>query len=86
MAKSSKKIDYKAMAKNIVKEKIKLAFPEYEVIDMKEAQISGYTKDTLILRNVTAKEGVDTIDVQVKLITPSAVVGNHYDLTEEESE
>ena len=86
MAKTSKKVDYKGMAKSIVKERIKEAFHGCDIVDMKEANISGYTKDTLIIRNVLVKDGVDTIDVQVKLITPSAVVGNHYDLSEEESD
>lgn len=87
MAKTSKrKVDYKGKAKDKVKELVKNAFPDYEIIDMKEANISGYTKDTLILRNVEVDGSVDTIDVQIKLITPSATVGNHYQLEEEEEE
>lgn len=86
MAKTSKKIDWKGKAKELVKERIKEALGDCDIVDMKEANIFGYTKDTLIIRNVLVKDGIDTIDVQVKLITPSAIVGNHYDLSEEESE
>lgn len=74
----TKKFDAKAMAKAQVKEALMKLFSEYEIVDMAEAQLEGFTKDTLIIRNINV-DGTE-IDVQVKMITPSAKTGNHYNL------
>lgn len=83
MAKA-KKVDVKAIAKEQVKASVLDLFKDYEVVDCKETPIEGFTKDTLIVRSVEV-EGVDGgIDVQIKLITPSAKTGNHYNIEEED--
>lgn len=81
---AKKKVDVKAIAKEQVKTMVKELFKDYEVVDCKETPLDGFTKDTLIIRS-TEVEGVDGgIDVQIKLITPSAKTGNHYNIEEEE--
>lgn len=81
---AKKKVDVKAIAKEQVKAMVKELFKDYEVVDCKETPLDGFTKDTLIIRS-TEVEGVDGgIDVQIKLITPSAKTGNHYNIEEEE--
>lgn len=81
---AKKKVDVKAIAKEQVKAMVKELFKDYEVVDCKETPLDGFTKDTLIIRS-TDVEGVDGgIDVQIKLITPSAKTGNHYNIEEEE--
>ena len=83
MAKT-KKVDVKAIAKEQVKVSLLELFGDYEIVDCKKTPIEGFTKDTLIIRN-TKVEGVeDGIDVQIKLITPSAKTGNHYNIEEED--
>lgn len=83
MAKT-KKVDVKAIAKEQVKASLLELFKDYEVVDCKKTPIEGFTKDTLIIRNIEV-DGVDGgIDVQVKLITPSAKTGNHYNIEEED--
>lgn len=83
MAKT-KKVDVKAIAKEQVKASLLELFGDYEIVDCKETQIEGFTKDTLIIRN-TKVDGVEGgIDVQIKLITPSAKTGNHYNIEEED--
>lgn len=83
MAKT-KKVDVKAIAKEQVKASLLELFGDYEIVDCKETPIEGFTKDTLIIRN-TKVDGVEGgIDVQVKLITPSAKTGNHYNIEEED--
>lgn len=83
---AKKKVDVKAIAKEQVKAMVKELFKDYEVVDCKETPLDGFTKDTLIIRS-TEVEGVDGgIDVQIKLITPSAKTGNHYNIEEEEEE
>ena len=85
MAKT-KKVDVKAIAKEQVKASLLELFSDYEIVDCKETPIEGFTKDTLIIRN-TKVEGVDGgIDVQIKLITPSAKTGNHYNIEEEDEQ
>lgn len=85
MAKT-KKVDVKAVAKEQVKASLLELFKDYEVVDCKETPIEGFTKDTLIIRS-TKVEGVDDgIDVQIKLITPSAKTGNHYNIEEEDEQ
>lgn len=76
----AKKVDVKAMAKAEVKKQISALFGNCEIIDMAETPFEGFTKDTLIIRNF----GENGIDVQVKLITPSAKTGNHYNLDSED--
>ena len=83
MAKT-KKVDVKAIAKEQVKASLLKLFSDYDIVDCKKTPIEGFTKDTLIIRN-TRVEGVDGgIDVQIKLITPSAKTGNHYNIEEED--
>lgn len=83
MAKT-KKVDVKAIVKDKVKVSLLELFKDYEVVDCKKTPIEGFTKDTLIIRNIEV-DGVDGgIDVQVKLITPSAKTGNHYNIEEED--
>ena len=83
MAKT-KKVDVKAIAKEHVKASLLELFSDYDIVDCKETPIEGFTKDTLIIRN-TKVDGVDGgIDVQIKLITPSAKTGNHYNIEEED--
>lgn len=83
MAKT-KKVDVKAIAKEQVKARLLELFKDCEIVNMAETQVEGFTKDTLIIRN-TEVSGVDGgIDVQIKLITPSAKVGNHYNIEEED--
>ena len=83
MAKT-KKVDVKAIAKEQVKANLLELFSDYEIVDCKETPIEGFTKDTLIIRS-TKVDGVEGgIDVQVKLITPSAKTGNHYNIEEED--
>lgn len=83
MAKT-KKVDVKAIAKEQIKARLLEVFKDCEIVNMAETQVEGFTKDTLIIRN-TEVDGVDGgIDVQIKLITPSAKVGNHYNIEEEE--
>ena len=83
MAKT-KKVDVKAIAKEQVKASLLELFNDYEIVDCKKTPIEGFTKDTLIICN-TKVEGVeDGIDVQIKLITPSAKTGNHYNIEEED--
>lgn len=85
MAKT-KKVDVKAIAKEQVKASLLELFNDYEIVDCKETPIEGFTKDTLIIRN-TKVDGVDGgIDVQIKLITPSAKTGNHYNIEEEDEQ
>lgn len=85
MAKT-KKVDVKAVAKEQVKASLLELFKDYEVVDCKETPIEGFTKDTLIIRS-TKVDGVEGgIDVQVKLITPSAKTGNHYNIEEEDEQ
>lgn len=79
MAKT-KKVDVKAIAKEQVKASLLELFNDYEIVDCKETPIEGFTKDTLIIRSF----GENEIDVQVKLITPSAKTGNHYLLDSED--
>ena len=76
----AKKLDVKAMAKAEVKKQISALFSNCEIIDMAETPFEGFTKDTLIIRSF----GENKIDVQVKLITPSAKTGNHYLLDSED--
>lgn len=76
----AKKVDVKAMAKAEVKKQISALFANCEIIDMAETPFEGFTKDTLIIRSF----GENKIDVQVKLITPSAKTGNHYLLDSED--
>lgn len=76
----AKKVDVKAMAKAEIKKQISALFANYEIIDMAETPFEGFTKDTLIIRSF----GENKIDVQVKLITPSAKTGNHYNLDSED--
>ena len=76
----AKKVDMKALAKAEVKKQISALFTNCEVIDMAETPFDGFTKDTLIIRSF----GEDEIDVQIKLITPSAKTGNHYNLDSED--
>lgn len=76
----AKKVDVKAMAKAEVKKQISALFGNYEIIDMAETPFEGFTKDTLIIRSF----GENKVDVQVKLITPSAKTGNHYNLDSED--
>ena len=83
MAKT-KKVDVKAIAKEQVKASLLELFGDYDIVDCKETPIEGFTKDTLIIRN-TKVDGVEGgIDVQIKLITPSAKTGNHYNIEEED--
>lgn len=85
MAKT-KKVDVKAIVKDKVKVSLLELFKDYEVVDCKKTPIEGFTKDTLIIRNIEV-DGVDGgIDVQVKLITPSAKTGNHYNIEEEDEQ
>lgn len=85
MAKT-KKVDVKAIAKEQVKASLLELFGDYDIVDCKETPIEGFTKDTLIIRN-TKVDGVDGgIDVQIKLITPSAKTGNHYNIEEEDEQ
>lgn len=76
----AKKVDVKAVAKAEVKKQISALFANCEIIDMAETPFEGFTKDTLIIRSF----GENKIDVQVKLITPSAKTGNHYLLDSED--
>ena len=76
----AKKVDVKAMAKAEVKKQISALFGNCEIIDMAKTPFEGFTKDTLIIRSF----GENKIDVQVKLITPSAKIGNHYNLDSED--
>ena len=76
----AKKVDMKALAKAEVKKQITALFSNCEIIDMAETPFEGFTKDTLIIRSF----GENKIDVQVKLITPSAKTGNHYNLDSED--
>lgn len=76
----AKKVDVKAMAKAEVKKQISALFGNCEIIDMAKTSFEGFTKDTLIIRSF----GENKIDVQVKLITPSAKTGNHYNLDSED--
>ena len=80
MAKT-KKVDVKAIAKEQVKASLLELFSDYDIVDCKETPIEGFTKDTLIIRNTKVDGG---IDVQIKLITPSAKTGNHYNIEEED--
>lgn len=76
----AKKVDVKALAKAEVKKQISALFSNCEIIDMAKTPFEGFTKDTLIIRGF----GENEIDVQVKLITPSAKTGNHYNLDSED--
>lgn len=76
----AKKVDVKALAKAEVKKQISELFASCEIVDMAETPCEGFTKDTLIIRSF----GENKIDVQVKLITPSAKTGNHYQLDSED--
>lgn len=78
----AKKVDVKALAKAEVKKQISDLFANCEIVDMAQTPFDGFTKDTLIIRNyeIDGKQ----IDVQVKLITPSAKTGNNYDLKGDE--
>lgn len=76
----AKKVDVKAMAKAEAKKQISALFGNCEIIDMAKTPFEGFTKDTLIIRSF----GENKIDVQVKLITPSAKTGNHYNLDSED--
>ena len=76
----AKKVDVKGIAKAEVKKQISELFANYEIVDMAETPFDGYTKDTLIIRNF----GENKIDVQIKLITPSAKTGYHYNLDSEQ--
>lgn len=79
MAKKVRKVDNKAVAKAKLVAQLRefLEEQDYEVID---AEPYGYTKGTIIVRDV------DGIDVQLKPITPGPKVGDHYILEEEESD
>lgn len=83
MAKT-KRVDVKAIAKEQVKASLLELFSDCDIVDCKKTPIEGFTKDTIIIRN-TEVDGVDGgIDVQIKLITPSAKTGNHYNIEEED--
>lgn len=79
MAKKAKKVDVKAVAKGKLIGQITgfLTGEGYEVIDAEEY---GYTKGTIIVRDVNG------VDVQLKPITPNAKNGNTYKLVADEEE
>ena len=83
MAKT-KKVDVKAIAKEQDKARLLELFSDYDIVDCKKTPIEGFTKDTIIIRNTKVDGVEDGIDVQIKLITPSAKTGNHYNIEEED--
>lgn len=84
-----RKVDFKSLAKTEVKKKLITLFKEegFSVDDCAIVSLEGFSKDTIIVRGVVAPGlSDDTVDVQIKLITPNAKAGNHYLISEEEEE
>lgn len=78
-----RKTDFKGVMKKQVKEKLKEFFKDYEITDLEKVCWEGYTKDTIIVRNIEVEGAPEPIDVQIKLIAPSVKNGNHYPSEEE---